>query len=57
YTISLLDIQGRVVYTKAFESEVGLNHIEMNVSEYQKGIYFGYLTSATEKRSIKVIID
>ncbi len=57
YTLSLLDIQGRVVYTRAFESEVGSNHIELNVSEYQKGIYFGYLTSDSEKRSLKVIVD
>lgn len=57
YTISLLDIQGRVVYTKAFESQIGLNHVELNVSAYQKGIYFGYLTSDSEKRSVKVIID
>lgn len=57
YTISLMDIQGRIVYTKAFESEIGLNHIELNVSEYNKGIYFGYLTSDSEKRSLKVIID
>ena len=57
YTISLLDIQGRVVYSRELESEIGLNHIELNVSEYQKGIYFGYLTSDTEKRSLKVIVD
>ncbi len=57
YTISLLDIQGRVVYSREFESEVGLNHIELNVSEYQKGVYFGYLTSDTEKKSLKVIVD
>ena len=57
YTISLLDIQGRLVYSRELESEIGLNHIELNVSEYQKGIYFGYLTSDTEKRSLKVIVD
>lgn len=57
YTLSLLDIQGRVVYTKAFESEIGLNHLELNVSEYQKGIYFGYLTSEAERRSLKIIVD
>lgn len=57
YTIKILDLQGREIYTRAIEAEVGLNHIELNVAEYQHGIYFGYLLSETDKQSIKVIIE
>ncbi len=56
YSLSLIDIQGRIVYTKSFESEIGLNHLELNVSEYRKGIYFGYLVSDSEKKTIKVVV-
>ena len=57
YTVKLLDIQGREIYSRPFEAETGVNHIELNVSEYEHGIYFGYLLSDTDKKSIKVIIE
>lgn len=56
-TIKILDIQGREIFSQPIEAVTGANHIELNVSEYQHGIYFGYLLSDTEKQSIKVIIE
>jgi hypothetical protein len=57
YTISLVDIQGRVILERVVNASEGLNHVDINLEAFQHGIYFGYLISDEAKETVKVVVE
>lgn len=57
YTISLVDIQGRVILEQKVNATVGLNHVELYLEAFQHGIYFGYLISDDVRETVKVVVE
>jgi hypothetical protein len=56
YTISVLDMTGRVVKTVQGRTQAGeLNLLNLDVSGFNKGVYFVTLKTATESGSLKLI--
>jgi Secretion system C-terminal sorting domain len=55
--VLLVDLTGRELLRKETTTMMGENKIEMNVSDFTKGVYFAYLLSDDNKQVTKVIIE
>ncbi|TAH39161.1 MAG: T9SS type A sorting domain-containing protein [Bacteroidetes bacterium] len=56
-TLLIFDISGREMERREILSYVGENKIEMNVSDYPRGVYFGYLITKNDKQIIRLILN
>lgn len=55
YTFSLIDIQGKTVFSKTIEEAKLLE--EINVSEFSSGIYLGVLETSSQRITKKIVIE
>ena len=55
YTFSLIDIQGKTVFSKTIEEAKLLE--EINVSEFSTGIYLGVLETSSQRITKKIVIE
>ena len=55
YTFSLIDIQGKTVFSKTVEEAKLLE--EINVSEFSTGIYLGVLETSSQRITKKIVIE
>lgn len=55
YTFSLMDIQGKQVYTDSISNAKQIETID--VSQFSKGIYMGVLESGTNRITKKIVIE
>ena len=53
--ISLSDILGKIIFNQTYETHIGLNKINRNISNIPKGIYFVTVISGDFKRSMKIV--
>jgi hypothetical protein len=53
YTIELIDIRGKLVYTKAINSDMS----ELNISALKSGLYFVKITNGISSKVEKLVID
>jgi len=56
-SIRLLDMLGRIVYTKELMLSSGINPIEISVPNLKKGIYFFELQTEKGKQTEKFVIE
>lgn len=57
YSVRLLDITGRVIENRSYESNMGENKVQLDVSQLPAGVYFAWLISDNLKEMTKVIVD
>ncbi|MBL0104461.1 MAG: T9SS type A sorting domain-containing protein [Bacteroidetes bacterium] len=57
YTISLVDIQGRVILEQKVNATVGLNHVELDLEAFQHGIYFDILSAVMFERRLRLLLN
>ena len=55
YTFSLIDIQGKTVFSKTVEEAKLLE--EINLSEFSTGIYLGVLETSSQRTTKKIVIE
>jgi endonuclease I len=55
-TVKLMDMLGRVVYNNELKVNNGLNALEINLQDFNKGVYTFELVSGNSKKTEKVII-
>jgi hypothetical protein len=59
YVINLFDLMGNVIYTNSYNSNIGLNQINLPtdvISKLSKGMYFIGLNSNTNNYQLKFIV-
>jgi hypothetical protein len=54
--IVLFDMTGREIIRHAVHSVYGENQLDLNVSDYPRGVYFACLFSKNEKRTVRLIL-
>jgi hypothetical protein len=57
YKIQLMNVTGERVYKQIFESTDNLNTLQISTSDLPEGIYFVQITSPTDTKTEKVIIQ
>lgn len=55
YTITITDLSGRVLFSNPGHKQLQTTPLKLNLSNYQKGIYFVSLHSATYVQTVKII--
>jgi hypothetical protein len=54
-TISVMDVAGKKMLEKKVKLNVGINNIELNVSNFAAGIYFIIYNDGLKKQTIKMV--
>ncbi len=57
YTISLLDMTGRMVRTDRFAAAEGLNNLIWNMSEYHSGVYLLVVQGNEGRSTLRVVVE
>lgn len=55
--VEVLDIQGKQIKVQEFAMNKGQNHVSIDLSDVQKGIYFVRMTSDGESLSQKLVVE
>ena len=53
--LTVTDIVGKELYTKKISAEIGLNQVDLNVSQYTSGVYFVNINNGTKSFVKKVV--
>jgi hypothetical protein len=57
YELKMIDLIGRQIRLQKINATEGENRVELNVNEYQNGIYLLYLSNEKEEKHIKIIVQ
>lgn len=56
-TFIITDIQGKIVLKSAINTQIGLNKIQVNISDLSKGVYFLNISTPNQSSRQKLIIQ
>ncbi|MFN8153723.1 MAG: MopE-related protein [Bacteroidia bacterium] len=57
FTLSLIDLSGRVIYTTGGQTQEGMNQQEINLDQLSSGMYYVSLNSETFHQQIRLMVE